>query len=525
MTTRTVSPRDLKNMLHDGGELALLDVREEGQFGEGHLLFATPLPYSRLEIGIGALVPRKSARIVLCDDGDGVAERAVQRLNAIGYGDVSVLSGGNPAWAAAGYAIFKGVNVPSKLFGELVEHVYDTPRITVTQLAQMKKDKEDFVIVDGRPYAEYNKMNIPGGICCPNAELPLRIRDIVKSPKTKIIVNCAGRTRSIMGAQTLLNFGIENPVYALENGTQGWVLADFELERGATRKYPEKINDAALPQLQAGAQKLLTRFKVPMVSAKQVEAWLGDSSRSLSVLDVRTPEEFAAGSLPGAAHAPGGQLVQATDAWVGVRNARIVLADSEGVRAPVVAVWLKQLGCDVHVLEGGVHSGLKVPTPPKAALPAVAKISAQELKQALDAGTCAAFYLGPSMNFRKQHVPGSRWSIRPRIVEDARGAKHVVLITRDTEVAQAAAIDLKEAGFASVKLLEGGLATWTNAGYPLEASPGEPDDAECIDYLFFVHDRHTGNREAMRQYLAWETGLIQQLDAQDKASFKVGVNT
>ena len=135
MTARTVSPRDLKNALHDGNELALLDVREEGQFGEGHLLFATPLPYSRLELGIGALVPRKSARIVLCDDGDGVAERGVKRLNAIGYADVSVLAGGNPAWAAAGFAIFKGVNVPSKLFGELVEHVYDTPRITVTELA------------------------------------------------------------------------------------------------------------------------------------------------------------------------------------------------------------------------------------------------------------------------------------------------------------------------------------------------------------------------------------------------------
>lgn len=262
MATQTVSPHDLKNMLHDGKELAMLDVREEGQFGEGHMLFATPLPYSRLELGIAALVPRKGARIVLCDDGDGVAERGVKRLNAVGYTDVSVLSGGNPAWAAAGFAIFRGVNVPSKLFGELVEHVYDTPRVTVTELAQMKKNNEDFVIVDGRPYAEYNKMNIPGGICCPNAELPLRISEIVKNPKTKIIVNCAGRTRSIMGAQTLLNFGIENPVYALENGTQGWVLADFELERGATRKYPELINQDALPGLQAGAQKLLVRFSL-----------------------------------------------------------------------------------------------------------------------------------------------------------------------------------------------------------------------------------------------------------------------
>ena len=522
MTTRTVSPRDLKNMLHDGAELALLDVREEGQFGEDHLLFATPLPYSRLELGITALVPRKSARIVLCDDDDGVAERAVKRLAAIGYTDVSVLAGGNAAWKAAGYVLFKGVNVPSKLFGELVEHVYNTPRVTVTELAQMQARKEDFVIVDGRPYTEFNKMNIPGGICCPNAELPYRIGEIVKNPKTKIIVNCAGRTRSIMGAQTLLNFGIENPVYALENGTQGWVLADFELERGATRKYPDNIDAAALPGLQATAKTLLNRFKVQTVSAKQVEAWLVDSSRSLSVLDVRTPEEFAAGSLPGALHAPGGQLVQATDQWVGVRNARIVLADNDGVRAPVVAAWLKQLGCDVYVLEGGIQSGLKIPAPVAPALPAVEKISASDLKAALAADSCSAFYLGPSMNYRKQHVPGSRWSIRSRIVKDAANAKQVVLITRDTSVAQAAAIELAEAGFKDVKLLEGGLAAWTSAGYTLDASHATPPDAECIDYLFFVHDRHTGNREAMKQYLAWETGLIAQLDEQDKGAFKVG---
>ncbi len=524
MTAPTVTATHLKNMLHDGGELALLDVREDGQFGEGHLLFATPLPYSRLETGIVTLVPRHSARIVLCDDGDGVAQRAVKRLAAIGYSDVSVLAGGNPAWAAAGYAIFKGVNVPSKLFGELVEHVYDTPRVTVTELAQMQQRNEDYIIVDGRPYAEYHKMNIPGGICCPNAELPYRISAIVNNPNTKIIVNCAGRTRSIMGAQTLLNFGIENPVYALENGTQGWVLAGFELERGATRKYPDTLNAAAVPGLQASAKQLLARFKVQTVTAKQVTQWLADSSRSLCVLDVRTAEEFQAGSLPGALHAPGGQLVQATDQWVGVRNARIVLADGEGVRAPVVAAWLKQLGCDVYVLEDGVYSGLQLPLPAKAPLPALPKISAAQLKQALAAGSCSAFYLGPSMNYRKQHVPGSRWSIRSRIVQDAAGANNVVLITRDTAVAQAAAIDLAEAGITQVQLLEGGLATWTSAGYALQASPQTPADAECIDYLFFVHDRHLGNREAMQQYLAWETGLIAQLDEQDKASFKVGEN-
>lgn len=518
-----VSPHDLKNMLHDGAELALLDVREDGQFGEGHLLFATPLPYSRLETGVTMLVPRKNTRVVLCDGGDGVAERAALRLTAIGYTDVSTLSGGTKSWVTTGYTLFKGVNVPSKLFGELVEHVYHTPYVTVQQLAHMKAANEDFVIVDGRPYTEYNKMNIPGGICCPNAELPYRIRDIVKNPRTKIIVNCAGRTRSIMGAQTLINFGVPNPVYALKDGTQGWVLADFELERGATRKYPKAIDPDRLPVLQLAAKMLTQRFQVATVSADQVTQWFSDARRTTRLIDVRTPEEFEAGSLAGAVHAPGGQLVQATDQWVAVRNARIVLADSENVRAPMVASWLKQLGCDVYVLEGGIGSGVKAPVPAKPTLPALPAISAADLKRALENKTCTALYLGPSMNYRKQHVPGSRWSTRSRVAADAKGAQSVVLITKDGDVARAAAIDLRDAGITDVKLLEGGLATWTDAGYATEASPNEPLDSACIDYLFFVHDRHAGNREAMKQYLAWETGLIAQLDEQDKRAFKVSV--
>src|SRR5688572_21100528 len=524
---KTVTAGELKAMIHDGGELALLDVREAGEFGESHLLFATPLPYSRLELDIGPLVPRKSARIVLCDDGASkVAERAAKRLETLGYSDVGVLEGGTKGWAAAGYTLFAGVNVPSKLFGELVEHACHTPRVTVQELARMKAAGEKFVIVDGRPYAEYTKMSIPGGICCPNAELPYRIREIVQDPAAKIIVNCAGRTRSIMGAQTLINFGLTNPVYALENGTQGWVLADFQLERGATRRYPDRVDEAALPGLQARARLLMERHGVPTATAHEVERWLKDSRRTTVLLDVRTPEEYGAGSLPGAVHAPGGQLIQATDQWVAVRNARIVLIDGEAVRAPVVASWLKQLGCEAYVLEGGIRSGLQAEPLRKPALPPVPAITATDLKRRLQPGTasCTVFDLNPSMSFRKAHIPGSRWTIRTRIAADVSGAPAVavVLVADDPDIARMAAVDLREAGVTDIHLLDGGLAAWTRAGYATEGSPGTPSDPESIDYLFFVHDRHAGNREGMKQYLSWETGLLAQLDEADKAAFNIG---
>jgi rhodanese-related sulfurtransferase len=525
LTLNTVTPQNLKSLLHGTGEIALLDVREAGQFGESHLLFATPLPHSRLELGVPALIPRKSTPVVACDDGIlGVASRAAERLRALGYSDVSVLDGGTRAWAAAGYGLFAGVNVPSKAFGELVEHACHTPRVTVQELARMRTAGEDFIILDGRPLAEYQKMNIPGGICCPNAELPYRLSSIVKNPKTRIVVNCAGRTRSIIGAQTLINFGVPNPVVALENGTQGWVLAGLELERGASRKYPDKIDAADLPTLQASARRLMQRFAVKRASAAEVQAWLQDAGRTTYLCDVRTPEEFAAGAIPGSVHAPGGQLIQGTDQWVAVRNARIVLIDGgETVRAPVVASWLKQLGCDACVLEGGAKSRLRGSAPPGPALPELPRIAPADLKKAVDADRCTAFDLGASMSFRKSHVPGSCWSIRPRLAEAAARVKGtVVLVADDPDVARLAATELLDAGMKDVKLLDGGLAAWTRAGYATQSSPSVPADADCIDYLFFVHDRHAGNREAMKQYLTWETGLIAQLDEQEKASFRIG---
>jgi rhodanese-related sulfurtransferase len=440
----------------------------------------------------------------------------------MGYSDVSVLDGGTRTWAAAGYRLYAGVNVPSKLLGELVEQACRTPRVSAAQLQRMKDSGENIVVLDGRPYGEYRKTNIPGAVCCPNAELPYRVPTMVRDPATTIVVNCAGRTRSIIGAQTLIDFGIANRVYALEDGTQGWVLADLQLEHGAARIYPERIEADLLPALQRAARALASRFAVPWVGAGDVKGWFQDPGRTTYLCDVRTAEEFEAGSIAGALHAPGGQLIQATDQWIGVRNARIVVFDAEDVRAPVVAAWLRQLGCDAYALEGGIRPDLAAPLPVRHALPAVAALSAAELKARLDADACSVLDLRPSMQYRRAHVPGSRWSTRIHIARDVRNARlPVVLIADEGDIAGACAIDLAEAGIADVTALAGGWASWEAAGYPVDSSPDVPADADCIDYLWFVHDRHAGNRAAMREYLAWEKGLSSRLDDQERSVFRV----
>src|SRR5262245_57428623 len=114
--TGQVDAGTLKAWLSDGGEIALIDVRDLGQYGEGHPFFAVSLPYSRLELGLPALVPNRATRTVLYDGGDGVAERAARRAEALGYSGVGILTGGVEGWRSAGYTLYAGVNVPSKTF-------------------------------------------------------------------------------------------------------------------------------------------------------------------------------------------------------------------------------------------------------------------------------------------------------------------------------------------------------------------------------------------------------------------------
>lgn len=526
--TKEVDATTLKSMLHDGNELALLDVREDGQFGEGHMLFAVPMPYSHLEARLATQLPRRSTRTVLVDGGDGVAARAAARMTAVGYSDVAILTGGIDAWGAAGYEIFQGVNVPSKAFGEVVEHTAHTPSISAQELHAMFERGEDLVVVDGRTSEEFHRMNIPHGMSVPNAELIYRIHDIAPSPNTTVVVNCAGRTRSIIGAQTLINASLPNKVVALRAGTMGWTLAGYTLERGTTRPFPE-VSPRGLARARAMAENMATAYGIKRVALATVNAWRQDDSRSLYLLDVRGQEEYAAGHLPGAVHAPGGQLVQATDAWVAARGARLVLTDDTEIRAITTAHWLIQMNWDVYVLQGGIGTaGTETGIPPRhvLGLEHVETIAPKALAEALERAEALAVDVDHSMDYRKRHLPGALWAIRPRlrdVLARVPSGKRLVLYSEHETRARLAAIDLQALTRAPVAVLQGGREAWTAQGLPVEASPDTPPDAECIDYLFFVHDRHQGNQQAMREYLRWEEALPAQIAADGDARFQVRV--
>ncbi len=522
MNTTLILPIDLKASIHGDLEIAVLDVREHGQYGEGHLFYASNCPYSRLEASVLRLVPNRSTRCVVYDDGDGVADRAAARLNAIGYCRVEVLDGGANAWAAAGFELFKGVNLPSKTFGELMESRYHPPLVTAAELDRWQKEKSRVLVFDGRPFSEFKKMSIPGARCVPNGELLYRWAELVDDPETPVVINCAGRTRGIIGVETLRAAGIPNPLYALENGTQGWALLGFTLDRGR--------ESAPLPvPSENAAWAPPASMDVATVDFDTALQWQNDEARTCYWFDVRTREEFEAGHLTGAVHAPAGQLIQATDQWVAVRRARIVLVDDDGIRAATAAFWLRQMGHSVYVLKGGFDSKPRVSGADESMLPSglpdtlSVPISVEDAQAQLAAGEMVAIDVRASMDFRKGAIAGSRWATRSRMAAALRGLeKPVLLIADDAGVGRLAAIEAADCVAGPVHILKGGFGAWRAAGLPVEPRPDDPPDHEAIDYLFFVHDRHDGNLEASRRYLSWEQALVNQIDAQERAEFARG---
>lgn len=519
-----ISIDSLKRALRGGEELALLDLREEGAFAKEHLLLARCFPLSRVELIAGSLLLRRSVPIVVMDGGDGrLASEGAARLVELGYSDVSLLSGGLAAWRDAGYEVFSGVNVPSKAFGEFVEITYGTPRLPAEEVKAMADAGADMVILDSRPFDEFNSMNIPGGIDTPGAELVHRVADLVPNPETTVVVNCAGRTRSIIGCQSLLNAGIPNPVYALKDGTMGWHLAGFDLERGQDRVAPTPSVEA-VETAQERAAQVAERFGVRTIDRATLARWQAEAEhRSLYLLDVRAPEEFLAGHLPGSVSAPGGQLVQATDEYVAVLNARLVLIDDNGVRAKMTASWLQQMGWrDAVVLEGGLTGALET-GPAQRRLPGIpeqlqaASVSLSAFQTARESAKPLTIDLASSLAFREGHIPGAVWASRASL-PDVSG-QNVVLTGDDLDLCRFAAADLlRSDAAAQVRVLEGGNAAWRAAGLPLES--GGPAEADPQDVWYKPYDEVSSIEDHMRAYLTWEVALVEQMERDPDLVFK-----
>jgi len=519
----TYSYQQVRDDLLAKREIALLDVREEAPFAEGHPLFAANLPLSRIELEVYNRIPRRNTTIVVYDNGEGLAEKASQRLVGLGYTNVHLLAGGLEGWKKAGGEIFIDVNAPSKAFGEFVESKRHTPSLSAEEVKSLLDKKANIVVVDVRRFDEYTTMSIPTSTSVPGAELVLRIRELAPDSTTKIIVNCAGRTRSIIGTQSLINAGIPNEVVALRNGTMGWTLAGQTLDHGQDRKFQE-VSPEVRAQAIADSRKVADRAGVKRITLTALNEFMKDEKRTTYRIDVRTPEEFSAGHLPGFCSAPGGQLVQETDHSAPVRGARIILADDIGVRANMSASWLAQMNWEVYVVDDIKPSDLSVKGKATAELPPIAGIkeidyiAPSALSQALtkkDGTVVIDFAL--NAQYVKSHIPGAWYVLRSQLKESFKNlpsAKRYVLTSSDGTLAGYALEEFRSLTKSDVLVLKGGTNAWLQERQPTERG----DSAELAHFASPRIDRYRRPYEgvnstaaAMQAYFDWEYGLVEQL--------------
>ena len=527
----TLSPEAVRAALLAKTEIALIDVREEDPYAQQHPLFAVQLSAGRIELDAPWRLPRRDVLIAVYDAGEGLAAGAARKLQAMGYSRVHLLASpdgnGLAAWCASGGEVFRDVNVPSKSFGELVEHERHTPSLSAEAVQSLIASGADVVVLDARRFDEYQTMSIPTSTSVPGAELVLHVRDLAPSPSTRVIVNCAGRTRSIIGTQSLVNAGIPNPVAALRNGTIGWTLAGQALAHGQQRRFGP-ASAAGLAAARASAQALADRAGAQRLSNAELTAWQADTHRTLYRWDVRTPEEYAAGHLPGFGSAPGGQLVQETDVFAAVRGARIVLVDggpeTDGVRAAITAHWLAQLGWQVGWLTDPAPFSQTGPwQPAHEAFPEVTLVTPAQLAQQR---STLVLDFSPSAQHVKAHVPGARWALRAQLTQllpsvlAASDVERIVATCGSGALARFAAADLATLTHLPVAVLAGGNTAWVAEGLPVEA--GDADLASLrIDRYRRPYEGTDAPRAAMQAYLDWEYGLVEQLARDGTHGFQV----
>jgi rhodanese-related sulfurtransferase len=512
-----LAPTALAQQLEAGVPLALIDVREPGEYNLAHIPGASSVPRRQLEARVGRLVPHRGVPVVVCDDTGRRAALAARTLERMGFAQVAVLEGGVNRWASLNLPTEWGMNVPSKDFGEKVEVVHHVPTIDADELARRQRQGEELLILDTRTPEEYRRFCIPGGRSVPGAELALRIHDVIRErPKATVVVNCAGRTRSIIGARVLQRMQLPG-VVSLRNGTSGWVLAGLELERGADRVALPPPSPEGRAAAEAFAARIAAEDGVRMIGVDELAKVMARAtSEPVYLIDVRTREEYAAGHIPGFWWMPGGQAVQRADDTVAVRAATVVFCCDGTVRASVTASWYRQMGfANVLAVTGGttawVAAGHTLATgadEPVEPLLAEARARVRQIAPAELATRLAAvpppvvLCVDPSDRFAAGHVPGARWLPRGwlelRVAELAPDpAAPIVVVDEDGHDAVLSAATLMELGYRDVAALAGGAEAWRQAGQPLERGltgvmrppddvvPAGPDRgyADMINYL------------------------------------------
>jgi rhodanese-related sulfurtransferase len=517
----SITCRDLSALMSSQTLYAVFDVRERGEFNNGQIPNATSLPRNQIEFRIAELVPNRKIPLLVYDEGGERAGLAARTLSQLGYANVAVLDGGLAGWKREDRQVVSGVNVPSKAFGEKVQHEQEVPDISPEELKRLLDADTELVIFDVRTPEEYGRFCIPGGLNVPGGDLVLWAEALKQKSRTKVIVNCAGRTRSIIGTAALKRLGLTN-VLELRNGTMGWVLAGYQLEKNPNRYGPIAPEESRAKALDH-ALRIAEEEKIAWISAET----LADSSTKIDVgvsyiIDVRSETEYESGHIAGSTNVPGGQAVQRTDDFIAVKNAKIIFVSDRSARAIMAAYWYGRMGFrDVSVLRDGIQAWresrreLVSGTDPDSPLGyETAKNAAKfrrpaEIRSGTQDASATILDVGSSLDYKTAHLPGAQWisrgwleSILPNHLPDKNSS--LLVTCPDGRQSVFAAHALAALGYANVCVLEGGVGAWHAAGFETETGLtscwSEPNDV-------VVSPSITGDQEAMQRYLDWEVNL------------------
>ncbi len=526
-----ISPSELKALFGSPKEFALLDVRGQGAFSEKNIFQATTLPLGQLELLLATALPRRDVKVVIVSgEHDELSARAARRMQSFGYSDMSILEGGVEAWERAGLPTYCGTHVRSKAFSEVLEEELHVPWIDFAELERQLQIGNPVAIFDSRSFPEYQRVTVPGAKSLAGAELVRHIHDQVPDPATLVIVTCGGRTRSIIGAQALINAGVANRVVSLKDGTMGLRRDALPLEAGASRRPVDPSADS-LAWARGASSRIAERLRIRTLEPAEYAAWQRDPARTFYVFDVRTPEEYAAGHLAGSISAQGGQLVQEIDTYAPVWNARVVLVDDEHlIRARMTASWLLQMGCKEVVVRALGDEPLELgPQPQKVwglATTGGARhfpdLSVEDLAAGLERKSMTVVDLAPSPQYKAGHIPGAHFVTRARLAErlpQLPSRDTLVLTSEDGLIARLAAADLAAQGIAA-SVLAGGTRAWQAAGRPL--SPGFECVNDVIDDAWLPPPQRDGDvHVAITEYLEWEVALPKQVALDPSVKFHI----
>jgi rhodanese-related sulfurtransferase len=302
----------------------------------------------------------------------------------------------------------------------------------------------------------------------------------------------------------------------------GWSLAGLSCEAGKNRRAP-RVSDNKLRWAKSAARRVAQACGAKSIDRAKLEALRRDDARTLYVFDVRDPAEYEAGHLAGAISAPGGQLVQATDQYVGTLGARLVLTDDLEVRAAMTGSWLRQMGfAEVYVLaEAGDETGWPAIPRLENETRRNTAIEAKALAGLLSRDAASVIDLSLSRNYLAGHIPGAWFAIRTRLQRALKGipiADTLVLTSEDGVLAELAVAEAERLSARPVRFLKGGNAAWQAAGQPFSMTANMAD--EPVDQWRKPYERSGDTKAAMADYLAWEVDLLPRIRRDGSLQFE-----